>query len=199
MKSSECKTSFWSFTILRLHAEISIVRNRRLFRVRPRIPPTASRHKFITLLGHPPRPWSSRGGDESVAQGGTFCRAHMWPASGDSDAIKARIRDDDGRERKTEEGWGRKRRRGRERAGWTSLFANLSESHVRWCAHPRARTENERERKRENARVPCIMHVHRSLVSDGGPVVSKKCSLLRPVWEWARLSITRDGERDAIH
>ncbi|KYQ51125.1 hypothetical protein ALC60_09772 [Trachymyrmex zeteki] len=39
--------------------------------------------------------------------------------------------------------------RGRKRAGWTSLFANLSESHVRWCAHPRARTEKERKRERK--------------------------------------------------
>lgn len=155
------------------------------------LPSSATRH------GRGPQ--SSQGGGESVTQGGTFCWAHMWPASGDSDAIKARVREDDGRERKARE---KKEEWGRKRAGWTSLFANLSESHVRWCAHPRARTEDERERERAcvRVRVPCIMHVHRSLVSDGGPAaVSKKRSLLRPVWEWTRLSITRDVERDAIH
>lgn len=70
----------------------------------------------------------------------------MWPASGDSGPIKARVRDDDGREREGRRG------REREKAGWTSLSANLSKSHVRWCAHPRTRTERGKERERDRER-----------------------------------------------
>lgn len=80
---------------------------------------------------------------------------------------------------------GRERERERERIGWTSLSANLSESHVRWCAHPRTPRDGGGAKRDASAcaRVPCIMHVHIALTGQrwltGRPQAAKSTLSLR--------------------